>query len=585
MKETGKIKILGVIHNEFSGSKFHRIELPLSKLNGQKINVGGEELTIEISFIKKGIDGFVGKIDELKQKLSENDILYNGWLLGINPGVLGEWLKEYNVKYIQDYDDIFFIPKNHYLHGKSNIKDHISQILLADGLVAATPRIKEWLDNIKIAHNNVVDSIVSDNYLPNEGQFEYVPKVKKDGKIAVGIYGSVSHVNDWALLKGTIKILGNNKKFIEKCKFVVGGYVKGDGNWEKVKSYFNGIKAEVEYIPAKNVYSYMSILDNIDILLAPIEENEFNLTKSNIKLTEAALRDIPVIASKYYLNKGMSICIVKEPEDWQKWIWNLIENDNYLKIGASLGKLNRQLNNFEERVSNLKDYIQKVAEYKYTPDVKLHLYGITYNENQTTEFEKYDNSHIRTLEQKSWRFEYNPILDIVSNKIDNNDEYYGIFSWKFPLKTGISKKIIEKCITSNEYDIIGLSPAYFNNKYLKFSYKQHPGLEEILQKVCNKLNLTLPKEVNNVVYSNFFLAKGSVYKQYVNEIIIPALNYMENEIWEEANKDAQYKWGLTSEKLKEYTEMEYYNFVTFVCERLLSTWLYNNKNITFKQLL
>lgn len=170
-------------------------------------------------------------------------------------------------------------------------------------------------------------------------------------------------------------------------------------------------------------------------------------------------------------------------------------------------------------------------------------------------------------------------------KLDDFKGYLGVFSWKFPNKTGICKKVLYKTIENIDADVIGLSPQYFKNNYLKFSYEQHPGLKEILEKVCSKLNLILPNEVDKVVYSNFFLAKAEVYRKYVNEVIIPALDYMENEIWEEVNKDAQYKSGLSTEKLKEYTGLDYYNFVTFTLERMLSVWLYNNPQITFKQLI
>jgi hypothetical protein len=43
-----------------------------------------------------------------------------------------------------------------------------------------------------------------------------------------------------------------------------------------------------------------------------------------------------------------------------------------------------------------------------------------------------------------------------------------------------------------------------------------------------------------------------------------------------ANKDAQYK-GLTKDRLKELTGLDYYNFVTFICERLIGQWIDKKK--------
>lgn len=573
MKEQGKLKILGVLgSNNFKGSKLHRIQLPLGELNGQELEINGENVKIEVDFYREGEQLFADKLERA-------DILYFNWLLGINPGILGAMLTKYSTKMILDYDDVIFLPKNHDNYLKNDVKKHLSQIMLADGVVVATPRLGQMMKGLKKPDGDFFPVLINHNHLPNKGQWEYKPKEKREGKIAIGIFGSRSHKNDWLLLRGMIKILGNNKKFAEKCKFVITGYGK-DPYMEDVWSMFKGIKAEVEWVNSVPYDNYMSVLDKIDILLAPLEESEMNLAKSELKLLECAIKDIPVVASPYYLNKGMSCCIVENPEDWQKWIWALINEDKYFELGKQLGAENRAIANWDKRIQDLKLMLKYVAEKQYTPVENLKIWGITYNNTQYTEFEPYFN---QTFE-KSWRFEYNPIIDIVSNKLDNFEGYVGIFSWKFNAKTGLSKKMIEQLIAESNEDVINLSPNYFKDRYLKFSYEQHPGLEPLLKKVCNKMGLEVPKEVDKVVYSNFFLAKADIYKKYVNEIIIPSLNYMENEIWEEVNIDAQYKSGLSKEKLKEYTGLEYYNFVTFICERLLSTWLWNNKQISFKQI-
>ena len=60
------------------------------------------------------------------------------------------------------------------------------------------------------------------------------------------------------------------------------------------------------------------------------------------------------------------------------------------------------------------------------------IYSIVYDINQCSEYERYDNSHIKTIEDKSYLFEYNPIIDITSKQIE--EEYLGIFSYKFYIK-------------------------------------------------------------------------------------------------------------------------------------------------------
>ena len=75
--------------------------------------------------------------------------------------------------------------------------------------------------------------------------------------------------------------------------------------------------------------------------------------------------------------------------------------------------------------------------------MNLKIYSIVYNNEQIVEYEKYDNSNIKTIEQRSYLFEYNPIIDIIQNNNFKKDDLIGIFSWKFPYKTLIFKKKLE----------------------------------------------------------------------------------------------------------------------------------------------
>ena len=53
------------------------------------------------------------------------------------------------------------------------------------------------------------------------------------------------------------------------------------------------------------------------------------------------------------------------------------------------------------------------------------IYSIVYDKNQIVEYEKYDNSHIKTIEQKSYLFEYNVLIDVIDNH-NIAEDYLGI---------------------------------------------------------------------------------------------------------------------------------------------------------------
>lgn len=211
------------------------------------------------------------------------------------------------------------------------------------------------------------------------------------------------------------------------------------------------------------------------------------------------------------------------------------------------------------------------------------IYSIIYDTQQITEYEKYFNK-VKTIEDKSYLFEYNCIIDIIDNfKID--DDYLGIFSHKFPFKTGLFKKKLYWLLENNpDFDIYGLCLQYnLRGKYLDFTEKVHPGFKELFYPLCKDLGLEV-KEPEYVIYSNFVIMKTDIYRDYVNTIIKPAIYLLETKYKDLAWKDANYTSGLKGDELKQQTGLGFYTFHTFILERMFSIWLENNQNIKFKQI-
>lgn len=211
------------------------------------------------------------------------------------------------------------------------------------------------------------------------------------------------------------------------------------------------------------------------------------------------------------------------------------------------------------------------------------IYSIVYDEQQTIEYEKYFNQ-IKTIKNKSYLFEYNVLIDIIDNFKIDNDKYLGIFSHKFPFKTGLFKKKLYWLLENNpDFDIYGLCLQYnLRGKYLDFTEKVHPGFKQLFYPLCKDLGLEV-KEPEYVIYSNFVIMKTDIYRDYVNTIIKPAIYLLETKYKDLAWKDSNYK-GLPKDQLKLYTELNYYPFFTFVLERLLNMYI-NNKDFKFKQLI
>lgn len=168
--------------------------------------------------------------------------------------------------------------------------------------------------------------------------------------------------------------------------------------------------------------------------------------------------------------------------------------------------------------------------------------------------------------------------------------YTGVFSWKFPLKTGLTKEMVYFLIKHEDVDVISFCVQEFHGKsgksykYLEFTEIVHPGFTEGFTYLCNYLGLEV-KEPRCVIYAGQWVAKEEVYKKYVNEILIPAMDFMETDdkMKRYAWRDSQYdkKGGLKKEELKKYTGLDYYPMACFLLERLVSVWI-DNTGLTWK---
>ena len=413
-------------------------------------------------------------------------------------------------------------------------------------------------------------------------------------KIGIGLWGSSSHFNDWFMLKGVIKKIASDIEIQKKCRFVLAGYIEGDKEWQKIINMLQVHKnMEVLLIPAKPIDSYMEMLEDIDICIQPLQDNFFNRAKSALKLAECSQKDILFITSPLYKEKELTACLIANtPSEYYSWIKWCLKDDNLEVYRRKLSAINRKESNFPLKIDRLRQAIEIVLNRKEKTPENLKIFSITYDNSQFGEYTNYDNSHIRTVEQKSYLFEYNPIQDIIANRVDNlkDEDYLGIFSYKFPLKSQISSKMLYKLFEEQQgdSDVYGFSPSLKNwgvgnNDFLKWTEYQHPGFMELFNKIAERLGLEV-KETGNVVYSNFMVMKKKYWIDYVNNYIKPAISLMEGEFKELAIRDAKYKGGLPSEKLKEVTGADVYFFHTFILERLINLYI-SQKGLKFKQVL
>lgn len=557
------IKVLAVINSD--ANRFHRFIYPFDKIKGTEFN--NHQFEIEYKEYSESI----------LEGIENYDIFTYHWDISLSIQKLAE-IQAKGLKILYSLDDFWEFSLNHPYFNNQSINEYTANrvkqhLLNADAVMVTTERLAiqamKYNDNVAIIPN----------FLDSK---DYNLVKPESDKLRVGIIGSISHVPDWQMLKGAINRFAKNKKIAENVEFVMCGYSLNDPNWERVKHLF-AVKKNLTLkiyngLPATE---YMQLYNNLDVCLMPLEYTEFNLCKSALKLMECAIsKTLPVGSALYSTKELKGIVVAEEPLQYEQTIEKLLDKEYFNQVLNYVTDLNLKDADVKKRIENTKATLIAVATEDLT--VKLDdvlIKTITYDDNQVNEYEKYNNSHIRTKEQKSYLFEYNPIIDIVSN-LPEGVEYLGIFSWKFPQKTGFTKNILYKTLNHykyKDYDFINLSKSFWKDtpEYLHFSYKYHPKLQELIKKLLVHLGKDIHPDRNNYTYSNFFLMKTDLWKEYIENWVKPAIEFMDNDL--EYFEDAKYITGLPTNKLQELTGLDYYTYHTFVLERLILYFMADKK--------
>lgn len=303
-----KIRILALISN--SGSKYHRVLLPLDLLPKDKY---------EVTYLNEKFF--------LEHIVKDYDYIYIHWIQQTNPVFLSIWKEKYGFKIIQDIDDYWVLPFNHYMYSKIDAakKQLFDQLILADVVLCSTP----YLLNKCLEFND--NCHLRENYIPigyQQFQPEYIPVQNR--KPTIGICGSLSHYDDWMSIRNQLKRIQSLKNEFD---FVIAGYADENSTsrekWNKIVNLFPNPKV-FRHLP---VNQYINFYKHIDILLAPLEINEFNKAKSNLKILESSVKSTITISNNLYKEKGIEDYLSTEDKSYFEHISSLrdLEYLNHLK--------------------------------------------------------------------------------------------------------------------------------------------------------------------------------------------------------------------------------------------------------------
>lgn len=286
-------KILAITNN--GGVCYHRVINPMMSLK----ELYGDY--IDVFFINVN-DNVTHNLPDIKT--TKIDIIYFNTSLGfkdddIRLSYLEQALSS-GAKLVMDIDD-------HFKYGRSVIVDKriadahelntIKSIGIADYITTTTDAYRQIL----LQYNKNV------NVFSNFIDYDVKPKTKSK-RIRFGLTGAIMHKYDMEILRGVAYKL-KKQGLIDFVQFVLCGYThhKVHVEYEKILTSDYSIVStkykkilkntnDVDVVSDDEPYirfgwrdlkDYMSIYDNIDVLLAPLENTRFNDAKSQIKYIEA----------------------------------------------------------------------------------------------------------------------------------------------------------------------------------------------------------------------------------------------------------------------------------------------------------
>lgn len=271
-----------------------------------------------------------------------------------------------------DVDDYWHLPDNHILsyHYKENkVPQKTEETLKAANFVIASTdilasRVYEFNKNVTVIPNGID---TSDNTWQSN-------KIKSN-RIRFGFTQGTTHIPDLMTINKDVSASLYDDYFYRNAQICLCGF-NGSINKESVyigyerlltndlkplvcldKSYVksllkfrevNSINKPYRRIPATDVNDFGKVHNELDVIVAPLEDHEFNNCKSNIKMLEAVFMDCAFMGSevspyKEYMTKENSFSLKEKSFfDWQRYI---LKNPQSVKDKAAA--LKNDLKHFE----------------------------------------------------------------------------------------------------------------------------------------------------------------------------------------------------------------------------------------------
>lgn len=317
----------------------------------------------------------------LNRSFGTGSILHDTYLLSM--------FREYGVKIIIDLDDYWELPEHHTIRWREDINYAKWQGSILDNLYFADLvwcTNKELKAKIKELHPDLPVEICRNALdLTDKSWTKFNPLWKKPKKkVHIGYVGGLTHYNDLNGIKKAVDRI--NKYHGKKVHWHHCGY-SDQASFQKrvsnqIRYLFTSGKGTANNYTAYHMMPfniYPHFYDGLDISISPLDQNDFNECKSELKAIESGVKGCAFIGEdiETYRRVNANLELVHTSDQWYEAIMYYVDNrdelENYKRElqeqivseysleRENLARIQSLLNLFHDKYSERKSGTQKNA--------------------------------------------------------------------------------------------------------------------------------------------------------------------------------------------------------------------------------
>ena len=193
---------------------------------------------------------------------------------------------------------------------------------------------------------------------------------KKSGNAALYLFygsGTTTHDKDFSLIAPALL---NILDAYPQCRLLLAGYLKLDASWQ-------ALAERIQRIPAMSYESYLQVLAEADISLAPLEPGVFADCKSEIKWIEAAARGVvsvvtPTRTFRQAIDHGVTGMLASDSQEWIDCLDNLLKHpENRQQMAATAAKQVQQKYSIDAVSEILRTSVESVLQQSVADGERL----------------------------------------------------------------------------------------------------------------------------------------------------------------------------------------------------------------------